>query len=617
MATLLPEGKQSFTNSAGAPLIGGKVYTYDAGTSTPRVTYQDSAGTVPNANPVILDARGEATIFWSGTYKVVLKDAADATIWSVDGVASADSYTLALDGPNGASLLGYQPLGGSPTTVQAELDMIRSGAINANDAPYYAKGNANYLSGGVWYEDAGHTIPSADDTLAIQAALNTGRRVYLPSNGYKISSTLLLKGQKLQGLGTSNISGLFDMTRLCVVGNVPAVSNDPAYYSTFEVDGIMPFYGDTIPVGATGNDQKVGFYFNFILGNPGPQFIKISNCLVKGGWRAYDHSGGLYLSILERVWGWNCKFAFRHFGGTTLKLDTCYALGGSQGFYVQGVPGVTAINCAEDYIVVDADTPQGATSVFADIPGLNIGTWNMEHCEAKIDGSSLLFLLNATGVVNGINGFANEVGCSAGEEVYGIRAYNSRISFNGCPIKNNVGDLVFTGTGGNCFTLAASNASAIEITTSNFTKPTGGTPTIAYSLYQDATSAVYYSTTLIDGASNAKQMLADTAQTITPVLNAFTVTGSPIVTGKTWQNGNKVSGLITINPNGGTVASVPNSSRITGLGFTPAQKSLAEHFIVDTYVSGIGQITTFGEIYLPYIGATSSVILIKYEFFTA
>ena len=105
MATLLPEGKQSFQNSAGAPLVGGKLYTYDAGTSNPRATYQDAAGTTPNTNPVILDARGEATIFWSGSYKVVLKDASDVTIWTVDNVSGVSSAELASTA--GAGLVGF------------------------------------------------------------------------------------------------------------------------------------------------------------------------------------------------------------------------------------------------------------------------------------------------------------------------------------------------------------------------------------------------------------------------------------------------------------------------------------------------------------------------------
>ena len=106
MATLLPEGKQSFTDDAGNPLVGGKLYTYDAGTNTPRPTYQDAAGVVPNTNPVIMDARGEATVFWSGAYKVVLKDASDVTIWTVDNVI-VDTLRADLVASTGSSLVGF------------------------------------------------------------------------------------------------------------------------------------------------------------------------------------------------------------------------------------------------------------------------------------------------------------------------------------------------------------------------------------------------------------------------------------------------------------------------------------------------------------------------------
>jgi hypothetical protein len=87
MALLLPQGKQAYTDSAGDPLAGGLLYTYAAGTSTPLATYSDQAGATPNANPVVLDARGEATVFWSeSSYKVVLHDSADAPIWTQDNV---------------------------------------------------------------------------------------------------------------------------------------------------------------------------------------------------------------------------------------------------------------------------------------------------------------------------------------------------------------------------------------------------------------------------------------------------------------------------------------------------------------------------------------------------
>lgn len=128
MATLLPEGKQSFQNSAGVPLVGGKLYTYDAGTSTPRATYQDAAAATPNTNPVIMDARGEATVFWNGSYKVVLKDAADVTIWTVDNVVSTngpiDALTALLLSSAGAANVGNTPAeaGAVNTTLAAQLN---------------------------------------------------------------------------------------------------------------------------------------------------------------------------------------------------------------------------------------------------------------------------------------------------------------------------------------------------------------------------------------------------------------------------------------------------------------------------------------------------------------
>lgn len=91
MASLLPEGKQKFFGNNGLPMVGGMVYTYDAGTSTPRATYADADGLTPNPWPVILDARGEAVIFWSGAYKVNLRDPDGVDIWTVDGIEEITS----------------------------------------------------------------------------------------------------------------------------------------------------------------------------------------------------------------------------------------------------------------------------------------------------------------------------------------------------------------------------------------------------------------------------------------------------------------------------------------------------------------------------------------------
>ena len=63
------------TDQSNNPLAGGKVYSYQAGTLTPLTTYTDATLTVPNPNPVILDAYGKAQI-WLGpyTYKLNVTD---------------------------------------------------------------------------------------------------------------------------------------------------------------------------------------------------------------------------------------------------------------------------------------------------------------------------------------------------------------------------------------------------------------------------------------------------------------------------------------------------------------------------------------------------------------
>jgi hypothetical protein len=94
-AILLPQGKQQyFSTATGLPLVGGKVFTYDAGTNNPRTTWADAAQVGANANPIILDARGEASIFWAGAYKVQLQDALGNVIWTQDNVTSLMQFAL-------------------------------------------------------------------------------------------------------------------------------------------------------------------------------------------------------------------------------------------------------------------------------------------------------------------------------------------------------------------------------------------------------------------------------------------------------------------------------------------------------------------------------------------
>ncbi len=90
--TLSPSPKMQFFTAAGVPLVGGKLFTYASGTTVPLATYTDSTGVTANANPVILDSRGEANVwFGPSRYTLLLKDSLDNLIWTAAGVNSSPS----------------------------------------------------------------------------------------------------------------------------------------------------------------------------------------------------------------------------------------------------------------------------------------------------------------------------------------------------------------------------------------------------------------------------------------------------------------------------------------------------------------------------------------------
>lgn len=89
MASLSPPPKLQFFGSDGLPLVGGKLYTYAAGTSTPLATYTDFTEATQNTNPVILDSTGQANVWVpeTTTYKYILKTSAEVTLYTVDYVS--------------------------------------------------------------------------------------------------------------------------------------------------------------------------------------------------------------------------------------------------------------------------------------------------------------------------------------------------------------------------------------------------------------------------------------------------------------------------------------------------------------------------------------------------
>jgi len=85
-----------FFDNNGDPLVGGKLFTFAAGTTTPQVTYTSASGNTPNSNPIILNGGGRVpSEIWLTDglqYKFVLYSSTNQLIGSWDNVNGINDF---------------------------------------------------------------------------------------------------------------------------------------------------------------------------------------------------------------------------------------------------------------------------------------------------------------------------------------------------------------------------------------------------------------------------------------------------------------------------------------------------------------------------------------------
>jgi hypothetical protein len=153
MASLSPPPKLQFFGTDGLPLVGGKLFTYAAGTTTPLASYTDHTGVTENTNPVILDSNGQANVWLPETeaYKYVLKTSADVTLFTVDYVSvplTANSFAspppIGSDVPNSGTFTTLNVTGAAifestadftdPVTFDSTVDIAGKLTLSATSA---------------------------------------------------------------------------------------------------------------------------------------------------------------------------------------------------------------------------------------------------------------------------------------------------------------------------------------------------------------------------------------------------------------------------------------------------------------------------------------------------
>jgi hypothetical protein len=210
-------GAQLFDNS-GNVLTGGKIYTYEAGTTTPAVTYTDPTGSAFNSNPIIANASGRlANEIWlpvSGAYKFVLKDTNDVLIATYDNIPSLPQPPIVNDASSISYEQGYAVTAGAFTvgvtyliTSVGTTNFVAIGAAanitgilftatgvgSGTGVAQYSRTVQVKLQESVSVKDFGAVGNGvANDTTAIQAALtaSAGNTVLFPAGTYKVTSAL-------------------------------------------------------------------------------------------------------------------------------------------------------------------------------------------------------------------------------------------------------------------------------------------------------------------------------------------------------------------------------------------------------------------------------------------
>ena len=313
LAPIAGVAAQFFDNN-GNPLSGGKLYTYQAGTTTPAVTYTTNAGVNLHTNPIILDSGGripnggEVWLSDNISYKLILKTSDDVTVATWDNIDGINSnfltYSLqqeiqtATDGQTvfNLSTITYQPATGtlsvyvdglnqygpSATYSYVETDSstvtfndgLHEGAlvkftttisntgnsINASAVTYdpYVTGAVTTnvqtkLRETVSVKDFGAVGNGLDDdTTAINNALATGNSVYFPDGTYIVTAlTLSSSGVTLSGNGILKKKAGVDAKLFTISG-----SNNEVIGLRFDGTNLQPtsnYLNDIITISGNNN----------------------------------------------------------------------------------------------------------------------------------------------------------------------------------------------------------------------------------------------------------------------------------------------------------------------------------------------------------------------------
>jgi hypothetical protein len=236
-------GAQFFDNN-GVMLSGGKIYSYQAGTTTPLATYTSNSESAFHSNPIILDSSGrvpsggEIWLQMGIGYKFVVKTSNEVLIATYDNIPSSAQPPAANDADSIMYEQGYTVTAGS--FIAGKIYRIVSigttnftliGAISNTVGLHFI---ATGVGTGTGTAELSQTVETklretvsandfgadptgvANSTTAFQAAIDNGFSVSLGDGTYKVSNAVLKQQTQIDGNGAlitpfSNSSSIFNL----------------------------------------------------------------------------------------------------------------------------------------------------------------------------------------------------------------------------------------------------------------------------------------------------------------------------------------------------------------------------------------------------------------------
>jgi hypothetical protein len=249
-ASLLPLPRFVAYDANGNPLAGGFVHTYIPGGTTPKLTWQDAAETVMNANPITLDANGSALIYGGGNYQLTTTDSLGNAVPAYSGLTTDNLSALAafeaalaneVDPAQGSALVGYVSTYTSQVgqTVEAKLAQI----LNVADFGVVLDG-------------------VTDVTTKFQAAINAAIAAKLPlyvGGGTAVVSTTLTVTDSLTMIGAGKTVTVLSLATNSMVG-ITVTGTAPCTFQGFEITpagGVTGTTGIKVIPGSGANTESI------------------------------------------------------------------------------------------------------------------------------------------------------------------------------------------------------------------------------------------------------------------------------------------------------------------------------------------------------------------------